>query len=503
MQTVYDLCILGGGIHGAGIARDAAGRGLSVLLAERGDLGDGASSQGLGLLQGGLRDLEQRRFRQVREALAERETLLRMAPHIVRPLRLVLPDDRDGGRPWWRLRLGLDLYGSLNRKGRLPVPTVLRLRETPEGRPLDGRFRRGLAYSDGATDAARLVILNARSAADLGARVLVRTAVVRARREEGLWRISLRDEHRNGRDVKARALVNAAGAWTDRVFAEVLERPPRRRLRLVRGSHIVVPVLYQGDQAYALQQKDRGLVFVLPFADGFSLIGTAYAAHEDTPDEARPSPDDIRALCGAASRDFGRTTVPGDVRRAFAELWPAADDDPTDLSAMNREAVIEVEGERVEAPLLSVYGGTMTLYRRTAEAILDKLKPWFPKVKPAWTAGAALPGGDFPDADLSRFLRGLRQRRPWLPPALSLRYARTYGTRTDALLEGARSMDDLGRSFGAGLTEREVAWLREREWAASAEDVLWRRTRLGLHMTTEQRQDLALWMMQAEVAQPV
>ena len=501
MQTVYDICILGGGIHGAGIARDAAGRGFSVLLAERGDLGEGAASCGLELLHGGLRDLEKRRLRQVREALAERETLLRMAPHVVRPIRLVLPNDRDA-RPWWMLRLGLDLYGGLNRKGRLPIPTALKLREAPEGRPLHDRFRRGLAYWDCVADAARLVVLNARSAADLGAAVLVRTAVVRARREEGLWRISLRDRNRDARDVKARVLVNAAGPWADRVFSEVLDRPPRRRFRLIRGSRIVVPALHAGDQGYALQSKDRGIVFVLPFADGFSLIGTAYAAHEGAPAETGTDPHEIGALCEAASRAFARSVAPGDVCRALAGLWPVTDADPTDLSAMNRRAVIEVEGEREEAPLVTVAGGAMTLYRRTAEAVLDRLKPWFPSLRPSWTAGVPLPGGNFPDADFARFLRGLRQRRPWLAPALSLRYARTYGTRTDALLEGARSMDDLGRSFGGGLTEREVSWLVEHEWAAGAEDVLWRRTKLGLHVTAEQRRALALAMAEAQAPQP-
>ena len=477
---MYDLLVIGGGINGAGIARDAAGRGLKVLLVEQGDLAGATSSASSKLIHGGLRYLEHYEFRLVREGLAEREVLLRLAPHIIRPLRFVLPHDASL-RPVWMIRAGLFLYDHLARRSRLPGSRLLDLRRDAAGAPLKPGYARGFAYSDCRVEDSRLVVLNALDAAERGAEIRTRCRFLRARRENGFWRAEIEAVGRSGANpsvaVEARILVNAAGPWVDRVLRDGLGLDGARHLRLVKGSHIVVPRLYDGDQAYILQNTDARVVFVIPYEGDFTLIGTTDVPFRGDPAEAAISPDEIAYLCAAVGRYFVRAVRPEDVVWSFAGVRPLHDDAESDPSAVTRDYVLEVEG--MNAPVLSVFGGKITTYRRLAEQALEKLAPFVPGLPGPWTARVPLPGGDFDDFDA--LLAELRAAHPWLPEPLARRLARAYGTRVTRLLNGAASLDDLGADLGAGLTERELAYLVEAEWARTAEDILWRRSKLGLH----------------------
>jgi glycerol-3-phosphate dehydrogenase len=494
MESV-DLLIVGGGINGVGVARDAVGRGLSVLLCEQGDLAAGTSSASSKLIHGGLRYLEQYAFRLVREALAEREVLMSMAPHLVRPLRIVMPHD-PGLRPWWQVRAGLLLYDNLSRRQRLEGSHGVRLTRSPLGEPLQPAWGRGFTYADCRTDDARLVVLSARDAADRGAQVRPHTRCVEATRAGEEWRVTLQPQPAGAAyEVRARVLVNATGPWMKDGLPTVLT-PATQAVRLVKGSHLVLPALYPGDHGYILQNTDRRIVFVLPFADGFSLIGTT-----DVPcggDPATVAMDDAEAdyLCAVVNRYFAKAITPGDAVWRFAGIRHLADADAENPAAASREYVlpIEVGHDREGAPLLSIIGGKLTGYREVAGHVLEKLRPWLPHMGPAWSGTLPLPGGDVPHGDMALFRAGLQRQYPWLAPALAARLAGAYGTLTHTLLDGARSPAELGRDFGAGLHEREVDYLIEREWAAGADDVLWRRSKLGLRLTPAQRDALAAWM---------
>ncbi|WP_232628593.1 glycerol-3-phosphate dehydrogenase [Methylobacterium sp. Leaf118] len=479
----YDLLVIGGGINGAGIARDAAGRGLKVLLCERGDLAEHTSSASTKLIHGGLRYLERYEFRLVREALAERERLMRLAPHIIWPLRFVLPHD-SGLRPAWMLRLGLFLYDHLTRLRALPGSQALRLTPDGLGAPLQPRLTRGFAYSDCWVEDSRLVVLNALDAAERGARIRTRTAVEAARREGGAWTATLHDGETGRRErVRARIIVNAAGPWVAQTLSRALSIEARPQVRLVKGSHIVTRRLYAGDHAYILQQPDRRIVFAIPYERDFTLIGTTDVPHDGGPGPVSISAEETRYLCACINRSFARAIGPDDVVWSYSGVRPLYDDAAQSASAVTRDYVLDLDADG--PPVLSVFGGKITTYRRLAEHALERLHPHLPGLARAWTADAALPGGDVAGGDFEAFLRDLSARRPFLPEGLARRLARAYGTRVDRLLGDARTLADLGEPFEGGLTAREVAYLVRAEWARSPDDILWRRSKLGLRTGRE------------------
>ena len=490
--TVHDLLIVGGGINGAGIARDAAGRRLSVLLCEQGDIGAATSSASSKLIHGGLRYLEHLEFRLVAEALGEREVLLRIAPHLTRPLRFVMPHVPTL-RAAWMIRLGLVLYDSLGRIGRhatLPRSRAVDLSRSPFGAALQDRYGKGYVYSDVAVDDARLTLINARAAADLGAAILTRTRFVAAVRDGDAWRATLEDVGSGERrEIRAHALVNAAGPWVAEVLAGL---PARQRagVQLVKGSHIVVRKLYEGEHAYILQNDDRRVVFLLPFEQDYTLIGTT-EQRVARPEATAVSADEIDYLCRSAS-SFSRLQVtPADVVWSYSGVRPLADDGKQNPSAVTRDYSFVLDSED-QAPALSIFGGKLTTYRKLAEAALARLAPRFPHMGRPWTDSEPLPGGDFTSfADL---LAGLQRRYPDLPAAWLKPLARRHGSLTHKLIGNAKSIGQLGRHFGGGLYEREVEYLIACEWAKNADDILWRRTKAGLRMSAEQRAQFADWL---------
>jgi glycerol-3-phosphate dehydrogenase len=472
---VFDLAIIGGGVNGAGIARDAAGRGLSVLLLEQGDLASGTSSASTKLIHGGLRYLEHYAFRLVRESLAEREVLLRAAPHIIRPLRFVLPHHA-GLRPRWLIRLGLFIYDHLGGRRILPPTRVVDLRHDPAGEPLRPEYARGFEYSDCWVDDARLVVLTARDAAALGADIRTRTRCVRARHADGMWRLTLA----GGAEAGARVLVNAAGPYVSRVLADVVGDVGSRRVRLVKGSHIVVPRLYAHDRCYIFQNADGRVCFAIPYEDDFTLIGTTDEDFHGDPAEAISTPAEETYLCGAVSAYMRRPVQRSDIVWRYAGVRPLLDDGASKAQDATRDYVLALDAPAGAPPVLSVFGGKLTTHRRLAEAAMAKLAPFVPGMRGDWTARPALPGGDFPWDAIGTVQDDLRRRYPFLPQATSRRLVRAYGTLAADILGDARAAADLGRCFGADLTEREVNWLMRTEWARTAEDVLWRRSKLGL-----------------------
>jgi glycerol-3-phosphate dehydrogenase len=489
-----DLLIVGGGINGAGIARDAAGRGLSVLLVEQDDLASATSSASTKLIHGGLRYLEYYEFRLVREALIEREVLLRNAPHIIRPLTFVLPHEASL-RPAWIVRIGLFLYDHLGGRDHLPGSRGLNLRRDPAGHPLKPYLARGFSYADCAVDDARLVVLNAVDARTRGARVLTRTRCVAARRAGDLWQATIENRATGERrTVAARCLVNASGPWVASFIDGVLGLAHRHRLRLVKGSHIVVPRLFEGEQAYILQHSDRRIVFAIPYEDDFTLIGTTDLAYDDDPADVAISQAEIDYLCQVVNDHFVKQIKPPDVVWTYAGVRPLQDDESASASAVTRDYVLDLDELPGAAPLLSVFGGKITTYRKLAEHALAKLQPRFPKMGAAWTHAVPLPGGDIPNADFAAFLASVGRRWPWLPRALARRYARCYGSRIERLLGRAEGLNDLGLDLGNGLHVREVEYLQDEEWAASAEDILWRRSKLGLHVAPATVAALESWL---------
>jgi glycerol-3-phosphate dehydrogenase len=489
-----DLLIVGGGINGAGIARDGAGRGLRVVLCEQGDLANYTSSASSKLIHGGLRYLERHEFRLVREGLIEREVLLRAAPHIIWPLRFILPHSPEQ-RPLWMIRLGLYLYDHLGGRRQLPRTRRVDLGRNPVGRPLKEEFRTAFIYPDCWVEDARLVVLSALDAHERGAEILTRTRCTGARRANGLWYADLMPTSGGPvRLVRARALVNAAGPWVGRFLAEQTDVATPGRLRLVKGSHLIVPRLFEHDHAYVLQHRDGRVVFVMPYEGRFSLIGTTEVDYQDDPGEARITHAEIVYLCDAVSRYFRETLTPDRVLWTFAGVRPLYDDARTDPSAVTRDYAFDLNQVPGEAPLLSILGGKITTYRKLAEHALDKLRPVLGFEGRPWTATAPLPGGDLPNADLAMFMRELRMATPWLPSDLARRYGRAYGSRVRTLLMGARGLDDLGEHLGDGLYEAEVEYLRRYEWAVTAEDILWRRSKLGLHVGANTVARLEAWL---------
>jgi glycerol-3-phosphate dehydrogenase len=484
-DRIYDLLIVGGGINGAGIARDAAGQGVSVLLVEKGDLAGATSSASSKLIHGGLRYLEYREFRLVREALREREVLLRTAPHLVRPLRFILPHDATQ-RPAWMIRLGLFLYDHLGGRQRLPGSRSVDLRTAPEGAVLRPEFVRGFEYADCWADDARLVVANVLDAKAHGADIRVRTALAGAKRAEGLWEARLAGAE-NTATVRARAMVNATGPWATALFDRLEGATTRYRLALVQGSHIVVPRLYEGDQAYILQNPDKRIVFLLPFLDAFTVIGTTDTPYAGDPAAAAITSGEIEYLLMAANRFLRRPIAQSDIKWSYSGVRPLYDDGSINASAMTRDYAFDIDAPEGAAPLLTIYGGKLTTYRKLAQHALRKILPRLGREPRKWTSGAPLPGGNMPGADFAAFRRALGAEFPFLPPELAQRYARLYGTRARAMLKDAHGMADLGECWGADLYERELAFLRETEWAQTADDVLWRRTKLGLFLTADQR----------------
>jgi glycerol-3-phosphate dehydrogenase len=484
----YDLVVIGGGINGVGIAADAAGRGLSVLLAEKGDLGGATSSASSKLIHGGLRYLENYEFGLVREALIEREVLLAAAPHIVWPQRFVLPQV-EGGRPALLLRAGLFLYDHLARRKTIPGSTALDLNRDPAGLPLRSELTRGFAYWDCRVDDARLVLLNARAAADKGAVILTRTRVERAVVANAQWRVTLRDDV-GTREVGARALVNAAGPWVQYVAdaVEGVEPSAREPVLLVKGSHIVVPRIRGAEDAYLCQSADKRVVFAIPYEERFTLIGTTDIPYAGDPAKVGISREEEDYLLDLTRRFFSAAPVREDIVWSFAGVRPLYDDDASaDASTVTRDYRFDLSAGMGRPPLLTVLGGKLTTYRWVAEAALAKLAPHLPPMGPAWTAGAVLPGGDLGEHGLSGFVARFGRERPGFAPEFVKRLARRYGSLTGNVLGDARNEADLGEPLGGGLTEREVRYLVEREWARTPEDVLWRRTKCGLHMSAGER----------------
>lgn len=477
----FDLLVVGGGVNGAGIARDAAGRGLSVLLVEQDDLASATSSSSTKLVHGGLRYLEYYEFRLVREALEERETLLAMAPHIIWPLRFVLPH-ANATRPAWLVRLGLFLYDHLGGRRRLPGSRGLSLTRAPEGASLKPEYRKAFAYSDCWVDDARLVTLNAIDAAERGATILTRTKLISAHRIEGGWQARLQVQDGPERDIRAKAIVNAAGPWVFEVLTGALSVTTGSATRLIKGSHIVVPRLFDGDHAYMLQNPDRRIVFAIPYEERFTLVGTTDVAWEAPPGPSQIDPAETQYLCDSLNRYFKAQVAPTDVVWSYAGVRPLFDDNADSASAVTRDYVLEVDAPDGGAPVLSVFGGKITTYRRLADQAVDRLAAFFPKAGPSWTRGAVLPGGDLPDFDRAALAETLRAEYPFLPPALAVRLARSYGTRARQIIGDARSLAELGQDFGAGLHQAEVDYLIAKEWARSAQDILFRRSKLGLHL---------------------
>ncbi len=495
---IYDLAIIGGGINGCGIARDAAGRGLSVFLAEQDDLASATSGWSSKLIHGGLRYLEQYEFRLVREALQEREVLLKIAPHIIHPLAFVLPHDRHM-RPAFMIRAGLFLYDHLGGKISLPRSRGVTFPHPQFSAGLRLNFRRGFVYSDARVDDARLTVLNAMSARDLGASIMTRTRLESAKRVDGAWQLTLRDSVTNaGSQVMATAVVNAAGPWVQNVLDNRLNVESDATVKLVKGSHIVVPRLHEGDHAYILQNDDGRVVFVIPYEGKFSLIGTTDIAIDRIEDGHNISEAETQYLLRAVNRVFNKPVHASDVVWSYAGVRPLYDDGETNPAAITRDYVLKVSDQQGALPLLSIFGGKITTYRRLAEHALDELLPYFPshaKRAECWTATAALPGGAFDDdgADgetIRRFVDGLARQHTGLPPDFIERLVLRHGVNVARILKGARLFDHLGECFGRGLNllcEREIDYLIADEWARSADDILWRRTKCGLHMDDEER----------------
>ena len=523
-----DVLVVGGGINGAGIARDLAGRGASVLLCEKDDLAQHTSSSSTKLIHGGLRYLEYYEFSLVRKALAEREGLLKSAPHIMWPLRFVMPHDPNDKslRPVWMIRIGLFLYDHLARREVLPGSTTIDMRTHPAGQPLKPLFTKGFVYSDGWVDDARLVVLNAIDAAARGATVLTRWRCVDATRGATHWQVRLQSEAGETRDVQARALVNAAGPWAAQFLAEHAHVPQPKTLRLVKGSHIVVPKMFDHDHAYIFQNPDKRIIFAIPYEGAYTLIGTTDVEHHGAVGEARISPEETAYLCEQASRYFAKPVTPAQVVWSYSGVRPLLDDESGDPSAVTRDYSLEldltlaphaaaagppqgrgepprgVDAKRPGAPLLTVWGGKITTFRKLAEEAADLLAAPLKISRGAWTHGASLPGGDLSAwigkaqrprgdvvGDFARFEQALAARHPQLPATLCHRLARAYGARVDLVLNGSA----LGAEVAPGLFEAELNYLHEHEWARSADDVLWRRSKLGLHLTEPQRAAVAAW----------
>jgi glycerol-3-phosphate dehydrogenase len=495
LDRIFDLAIIGGGVNGCGVARDAVGRGNSVFLCEMNDLASGTSSWSTKLVHGGLRYLEYYEFRLVREALIEREILWQIAPHIIRPLRFVLPHHA-GLRPAWLLRLGLFLYDHIGGRHLLPPTRSVDLAHDEVGKPLiPNRYSKGFEYSDCFVDDARLVVLTARDAADRGADIRIRSRAVEIRQVDGIWQVTVENTFSGERStIKARVLVNAGGPWVEDVLASGAGVNAKAKVRLVQGSHIVVPKLYAHDRAYMFQNSDGRIVFVIPYQDDYTLIGTTDRDYHGDPAKVKATDEEIKYLCDSVSEYLAKPVKPEDVVWTYAGVRPLYDDGASEAKAATREYVLELDNPG--APLLSIYGGKITTHRRLAEEALERLSPYLKgtRAHEGWTAKAALPGGDMDVSAVAALTAELVRGYPFLTPVHANRLAHAYGTRATKLLGTAKTLADLGQSFGATLTESEVRYLMSVEWARTAEDVVWRRSKLGLRLSPAEIATIDAWM---------
>ncbi|APH72199.1 glycerol-3-phosphate dehydrogenase [Aquibium oceanicum] len=491
---IYDILVIGGGINGCGIARDAAGRGYSVFLAEMNDLASGTSSWSTKLIHGGLRYLEHYEFRLVREALMEREVLWSNAPHIIWPMRFVLPHHK-GLRPAWLLRLGLFLYDHIGGRKLLPATKTLDMRRDPAGKPLKPLFSRAFEYSDCWVNDARLVVLNARDAANRGAVIRTRSRVASAQRTGEHWQAVVENRSTGEKEtVRARLIVNAAGPWVDEVLASSLGRNDVHNVRLVQGSHIVVPRKFDDPRAYFFQNRDGRIIFAIPYEEDYTLIGTTDRDYEGEPGDVAISDAEIDYLCEAASEYFADPVSREDIVWTYSGVRPLFDDGASKAQEATRDYVLRSEGGEDKAPLLNIFGGKITTYRRLAEAMLEKIEGFLGSKGKPWTMGAPLPGGDFPATGFEEQVSRFRADHPFLEAAHARRLVRLYGTRADQVVGLASSTTELGRHFGADLYEAEVRYLMANEWAVTADDVLWRRTKRGLRLGGEETAALEEFM---------
>ncbi|MBD2824097.1 glycerol-3-phosphate dehydrogenase [Xenorhabdus szentirmaii] len=492
MET-KDLIVIGGGINGAGIAADAAGRGLSVLLLEGQDLASATSSASSKLIHGGLRYLEHYEFRLVSEALAEREVLLKLAPHIAFPMRFRLPH-QPHLRPAWMIRIGLFLYDNLGKRVSLPGSKGLKFGANSVLKP---SITRGFEYSDCWVDDARLVVLNAQEVQKRGGEVRTRTKVTRAWRENGYWMVEATDlitgEERTWR---AKGLVNATGPWVKSFFDNGLKLKSPYGIRLIKGSHIVVPRVHDEPQSYILQNEDNRIVFVIPWNDDFSIIGTTDVEYKGDPKDVKIDETEIDYLLKVYNAHFKKQLMRNDVVWTYSGVRPLCDDESDSPQAITRDYTLDIQDDQGQTPLLSVFGGKLTTYRKLAEHAMEKLVKYYPNAGGAWTKNGQLPGGELEGHDRDGYARLLRQRHNWLPEGVALRYARTYGSNSQMILKGAESLADLGESFGHGLYETELRYLVEQEWVTQLDDAIWRRTKLGMWLTDEQKQRVADWLAQ-------
>ncbi|MGV8918657.1 MAG: glycerol-3-phosphate dehydrogenase [Pseudomonas sp.] len=482
LSEVYDIAVIGGGINGVGIAADAAGRGLAVFLCEKDDLASHTSSASSKLIHGGLRYLEHYEFRLVREALAEREVLLAKAPHIVKPMRFVLPH-RAHLRPAWMIRAGLFLYDHLGKREKLPASRSLKF--GPDS-PLKSTITRGFEYSDCWVDDARLVVLNAMSAREHGAHIHTQTRCLTAKRSKGLWHLNMERGDGSLFSIRAKALVNAAGPWVAKFIRDDLKLDSPYGIRLIQGSHLIVPKLYEGENAFILQNEDQRIVFAIPYLDHFTIIGTTDREYQGDPSKVAITEGETDYLLKVVNEHFKKQLSRSDILRTYSGVRPLCNDESDNPSAITRDYTLSLSGGAGEAPILSVFGGKLTTYRKLAESAMAQLAPFFTQMKPSWTVNASLPGGE--DMTTSHALvNQLKTRFDWLPTQIAQRWARTYGSRSWRLLEGVQNLADMGDHLGGGLYTREVDYLCSEEWANHAEDILWRRSKLGLFTTPEEQ----------------
>ncbi|WP_413284753.1 glycerol-3-phosphate dehydrogenase [Vibrio sp. MA40-2] len=481
IEKTHDLIVIGGGINGAAVASDAAGRGLNVALYEMNDLASATSSASSKLIHGGLRYLEHYEFRLVSEALAEREVLLKNAPHLVSPLRFQLPH-RPHLRPAWMIRIGLFLYDNIGKRVSLPASHGLKF--SAKG-PLKPEMKKGFEYSDCAVDDARLVVINAKLAEQKGAEIHTRSKCIGAQRQADGWIVDIENTLTGEvSQVKTKALVNAAGPWVDKFFDKQLKMASPRGIRLVKGSHVIVPKMYPEHHAFILQNQDNRIVFVLPYLDDYSVIGTTDVEYTGDPSKVEIDQDEINYLCDIVNQHFVKQVSPDDVISTWSGVRPLCEDESSDAQAVTRDYTIELDETLPNAPLLSIFGGKLTTYRKLGQAAVDKLEPFFPDMDPAWTKNATLPGGDFTSRE--KLTSILRAQYPWLEDKVAQRYVKAYGTIALTILAEKSDITSLGRHFGHGLYQAEVDYLVEHEWAVSVEDILWRRSKLGLEFSQEE-----------------
>ncbi|MDD2090048.1 glycerol-3-phosphate dehydrogenase [Pseudomonas guariconensis] len=492
LADCYDLAVIGGGINGVGIAADAAGRGLKVFLCEKDDLASHTSSASSKLIHGGLRYLEHYEFRLVREALAEREVLLAKAPHIVKPMRFVLPH-RPHLRPAWMIRAGLFLYDHLGKRKRLGASRSLRF---GPGNPLKPAITRGFEYADCAVDDARLVVLNAMAAREKGAHIHTHTRCLHAERVDGVWEVALQQADGSQRTIRARALVNAAGPWVASFIKDDLKLDAPYGIRLIQGSHIIVPRLYDGEHAYILQNEDQRIVFAIPYLERFTLIGTTDREYSGDPAKVAITEMETDYLLKIVNEHFNHQLSRADILHTYSGVRPLCNDESDNPSAVTRDYTLALSASDGQAPLLSVFGGKLTTYRKLAESAMGELKPFFTQMRDSWTATAPLPGGENMTT-VQALVDAVLARHGWLPVDIAKRWAVTYGSRVWRLIEGVSGPEDLGQPIGGGLFSREVDYLIAQEWAVQADDILWRRTKLGLFTSLAEKQALADYLHRA------